>query len=57
MGTDGTSVNVLEQNDMRGKVQKTLPWVFGPGVKTIVWNLPAMIHFVVLFLKILMKCF
>ena len=28
MGTDGVSVNVSEQNGMRGKVQKALPWVF-----------------------------
>ena len=28
MGTDGVSVNVLEQDGMQGKVQKALPWVF-----------------------------
>ena len=27
-GTDGASVNVSEQNGMRGKLQRKLPWLF-----------------------------
>lgn len=27
-GTDGAAVNIAEQNGMRGKIQKALPWVY-----------------------------
>ena len=27
-GTDGSSINIGEQNGMKGKLQKELPWLF-----------------------------
>lgn len=53
-GTDGASVNVSDQNGMRGKLNAGC---FGHGATPSALNLHARMPFPVVSSKILMKCF
>ena len=56
-GTDGASVNISEQNGMRGTMQRALLGYFGDGAMLIAWSLLIKIPCQVSCSKISRRCY
>ena len=56
-GTDGASVNIAQQNGMRGKMQRHFRGFFGGGAMLTGWSWPAKILSPVIYFRALVTCY